>query len=144
PISWARRNASSTPAGKTEEVDRPTGIRRRGCWSLRGSPADSRLESFSRAVRWALLRRLQGLRAPLRGASADGRSRRGLTASPLAGQAWSVCNRAPHRLVGMHVRDLTAEDFVGYRTMSSGAFGGGSDPTSPDAPRDFSPGQTAL
>ena len=44
----------------------------------------------------------------------------------------------------MHVRDLTAEDFVGYRTMASGAFGGGSDPTSPDAPRDFSPGQTAL
>src|SRR5699024_9999179 len=49
-----------------------------------------------------------------------------------------------HRLVGMHVRDLNAEDFVGYRTMSSGAFGGGSDPTSPDAPRDFSPRQTAL
>lgn len=44
----------------------------------------------------------------------------------------------------MPVRDLTAEDFVSYRMMASGAFGGGSDPTSPDAPQDFSPGQTAL
>jgi predicted acetyltransferase len=44
----------------------------------------------------------------------------------------------------MPVRDLTAEDFVAYRTMASGAFGGSFDPTAPDAPRDFSPGQTAL
>ncbi len=44
----------------------------------------------------------------------------------------------------MPVRDLTAEDFAAYRTMASGAFGGSFDPTSPDAPRDFSPGQTAL
>lgn len=44
----------------------------------------------------------------------------------------------------MPVRDLTAVDFLAYRTMASGAFGGGDDPTSSDAPRDFSPGQTAL
>lgn len=44
----------------------------------------------------------------------------------------------------MPVRDLTAEDFVSYRALSSGAFGGGPDPSSSVSPRDFSPGQTAL
>src|SRR5699024_4465258 len=49
-----------------------------------------------------------------------------------------------HRHVRMHVRDLTAEDFVTYCTMASFALGSGSDPTYPDAPRGISPGQTAL
>ena len=44
----------------------------------------------------------------------------------------------------MPVRDLTTADFVSYRTMASGAFGGGADPASPDAPQDFSPGQIPL
>ncbi|ATG51840.1 GNAT family N-acetyltransferase [Brachybacterium vulturis] len=44
----------------------------------------------------------------------------------------------------MPVRDLTAEDFVSYRTLASGAFGGGVDPASPTAPRDFSAGQIPL
>lgn len=44
----------------------------------------------------------------------------------------------------MSVRDLTAEDFVVYKTMTSGAFGGPFDPSSPGAARDFSPGQTAI
>ena len=59
----------ATPAGNTDEVDRPTGMRRCGCCSLRGSPAESRRESFSRAERFALLGRVYGLRAPSRGAS---------------------------------------------------------------------------
>jgi len=44
----------------------------------------------------------------------------------------------------MRVRDLTAEDLVGYRTMTSGAFGGSFDPSSPEAATGFSPGETAL
>ncbi|ASK64680.1 GNAT family N-acetyltransferase [Brachybacterium avium] len=44
----------------------------------------------------------------------------------------------------MPVRDLTAADFLSYRTMASGAFGGGVDPASPAAPQDFSPGQIPL
>src|SRR5699024_8000692 len=48
------------------------------------------------------------------------------------------------RLCGMPVRDLTAADFRAYRTMSSGAFGGAFDPAAPQAPQDFSPGETAI
>lgn len=44
----------------------------------------------------------------------------------------------------MPVRDLTAEDFVGYRLLASGAFGGRLDPRSAEGPQDFSPGETAL
>ncbi|MGP9602111.1 GNAT family N-acetyltransferase [Brachybacterium sp. AOP42-E1-35] len=44
----------------------------------------------------------------------------------------------------MPVRDLTAQDFVTYKTMSSGAFGGSYDPSSAAAPQDFSPGETAI
>ena len=44
----------------------------------------------------------------------------------------------------MPVRDLTAQDFVTYKTMSSGAFGGSYDPSSAAAPQDFSLGETAL
>lgn len=44
----------------------------------------------------------------------------------------------------MPVRDLTAADFRAYRTMSSGAFGGAFDPAAPQAPQDFSPGETAI
>ena len=44
----------------------------------------------------------------------------------------------------MPVRDLTAEDFLSYRTLSSGAFGGAVDPSSAETPRPFSPGQTVL
>lgn len=44
----------------------------------------------------------------------------------------------------MPVRDLTAEDFVGYHLLASGAFGGRLDPRSAAGPKDFSPGETAL
>src|SRR5699024_955097 len=144
PISWARRNASSTPAGNTDEVDRPTGMRRCGCCSLRGSPAESRRESFSRAERFALLGRVYGLPAPSRVASVGRRSRRRVTAAPRNGQAWSVCNSPPPRLLPMPVRDLTTEDFLAYKTVSAGAFSGFFDPSAPGAPQGFSPAETAL
>lgn len=41
----------------------------------------------------------------------------------------------------MRVRDLTADDYVPYRTMTSGAFGGVMEDT---GPRPFSPGQTTI
>lgn len=44
----------------------------------------------------------------------------------------------------MPVRDLTAQDFDTYRTLSSGAFGGPHDAPSAAGPRDFSPGETAI
>ncbi|HEX7351945.1 GNAT family N-acetyltransferase [Brachybacterium sp.] len=44
----------------------------------------------------------------------------------------------------MRVRDLTAEDLVGYRTMTSGAFGGSFDPSSPEVAKGFAAGETAL
>lgn len=44
----------------------------------------------------------------------------------------------------MPVRDLTADDFRAYKTMTAGAFGGAFDPSSPEAPQDFSPAETAI
>src|SRR5690625_5327673 len=46
----------------------------------------------------------------------------------------------PSRLSSMRVRDLTADDFVAYRRLSGGAFGG---PVATEA-RPFAPGQTPL
>src|SRR5699024_11118059 len=146
---------SSTPAGNTEEVDSPTGIRRAGCWSLRGSPRTdgARGSAGPSSVRCWRAYRACGHRCGAHSCAVDHdvgsrfllrtRVRRSQYAAgrPL-GRGRPVRSHIlhPSRLSSMRVRDLTADDFVAYRRLSGGAFGG---PVATEA-RPFAPGQTPL